>query len=65
MIILQDQETKDLEQENRLIMDSLINKLGRTDSRLLEFNTSIKSKDEDVKQQNIKFNPYMTVVDHS
>ena len=65
MIILQDQETKDLEQENRLIMDSLINKLGRTDSRLLEFNTSIKSKDEDVKQPNLKFNPYMTVVDHS
>ena len=65
MIILQDQETKDLEQENRLIMDSLINKLGRTDSRLLEFNTSIKSTYEDVQQPNIKFNPYMTDVDHS
>lgn len=43
MIILQDYEAKDLEHENRLLMDSLVNKLGRNDSRLLEFETSIIS----------------------
>ena len=48
MIILQDHDAKDLEDENRLIMDSLVNKLGRKDSRLLEFNTFIKSEDETV-----------------
>ena len=48
MIILQDHDAKDLEDENRLIMDSLVNKLGRKDSRLLEFNISIQNEDENV-----------------
>ena len=59
MIILQDHDAKDLEDENRLIMDSLVNKLGRKDSRLLEFNISIQNEDENIEQTKLDGKPSM------